>query len=364
MREVHLVTDPHQDKAQDRAQDQDPARVRRFRRLLLAHPRWHRRLHGPDQLTALLDMSAGGRRPTGRDELGLVLDGLRCRLRVRGAGSVVLATMVSLVAASMLAAAAGWVAWRLMAAPWPTVEQASALAAPVVPRDRPDSVTQRNVAIGPWGSDADTLLMTVLGSPELRPGGVYLNYTAVAVSDRVSAYAQAAEVLAAQGWHTSTVDGPVVAERDGLRITVLYANRFLGEDDVVISVYPTPPASAYTVAWLGAAIGALLGWLAAAAAIARARRDVPLRRAAMGAAAIVGTVASIPAGLLNLIATAIADSDARAAPPWIGYTFALARPAAALGGLLLVAAWLLSMTGRSSLGPPRPAGVGHHPRTG
>jgi len=266
--------------------------------------------------------------------------------------------MVSLVAAATLAAAAGWAAWRLTVAPWPTVDQAMSLAEPVVPRDRPDQVTQRNVAFGPWGNDADSLLMLVLGSPELRPGGVYLSY-ASAVSEPGAVYAQAAESLAAQGWATSTSDGPVVAERDGLRIRVLCAGADLGRYDVIISVHPTPPVTAYGFAWLGAAVGGLLGWLAAAAAIARARRVAPLRRAAMAVATTMGAVASAPAGALNLIATAIADSDAGAAPPWVGYTFVLARPAALLGGLLLVLAWVLSASRRSGPGGPlRAAGAG------
>ncbi|MBX6749242.1 MAG: hypothetical protein IRY85_06135 [Micromonosporaceae bacterium] len=64
---------------------------------------------------------------------------------------------------------------------------------------------------------------------------------------------------------------------------------------------------------------------------------------------------------MNLIAVAIADSDAAAAPPWIGYTFVLARPGAVVGGGLVVAAWLLSATGRSNLsGPLRVATAGHH----
>lgn len=339
---------------------QERALVRRYRRLLLAYPRWHRRLHGPDQLTVLLDMAGGGRRLTVRDQLGLVLDGLRCRVRVHGAAAIVLAAMVSLVVAGTLAAVAGWAAWRVTVAPWPTVEEAMRLAEPVVPRERPDEVTQRNVAIGPWLSDADKLLMTVLGSPELRPGGVYLSYVA-AVSDPAAVYAQAAEALAAQGWRTSIVDGPVVAERDGLRLRVLYAGADPGRYDVVISVYPVPPAAAYGFAWLGAAVGGLLGWLVAAAAIARARRAAPFRRAVMGLVATFGWVASAPAGVLNLIAVAIADSDAAGAPPWTGYAFVLARPAAVVGGALLVAAWLLSTSGWSGAGGPlRVAGAGHH----
>jgi len=335
------------------------ALIRRYRWLLLAYPRWHRRWHGPDQLTLLLDMAGGGRRLTVRNQLGLVLDGLWCRVRVRGA-AIALAAMVSLVAAGTLAAAAGWAAWRLAVAPWPTVEQAMRLAEPVVPRERPDDVNQRNVAFGPWGADADWLLMKVLGSPEVRPGGVYLSYWAV-VTDPEAVYAQATEALAAQGWETSLVDGAVVAERDGLRLRVLCAGANLGRYDVIISVHPTPPVLAYRLAWFGAAVGVLLGWLAAAAAIARSRRTAPLRRVAMGLTATVGFIASAPAGALNLIAVAIADSDAGGAPPWAGYTIVLARPAAVVGGGLLVAAWLLTASGRwDGGGPLRVAGAGHH----
>jgi hypothetical protein len=295
---------------------------------------------------------------TGRGELGLVLDGLRCRLRVHGAAAVTLAALVSLVAAAAFAAGAGWAAWRLTVAAWPTVEDVMGLAEPVAPRSRPDQVSQRNVAIGPWLSDADSLPMTVLGSPELRPGGVYLSYGA-AVSDPGPVYASAAETLAARGWETSTIDGAIVAERDGLRMRVLCAGADLGRYDVVISVYPVPPAAAYGFAWIGAGLGGLLGWLVAAAAIARVRRLSPPQRAAVAGAATVGVVASVPAGVLNLMAAAIADSDAAAAPPWIGYTFVLARPAAVVGGGLLVAAWLLSARSRPGGGGPlRVAGAG------
>lgn len=340
--------------------EREAALVRRYRRLLLAYPRWHRRLHGPDQLTVLVDLAVRGQRPPSiRDDLALVLDGLRCRLRMRGVAAIMLAGLVSLVAAATLAAAAGWSTWRLTVADWPTVDQAMRLAEPVAPRGQPDRVSQRNVAFGPWGADADWLLMKVLGSPELRPGGVYVSYSA-AVTDPEAVYAQAAEALAAQGWTVSIVDGPVVAERDGLRLRVLCAGANWGRYDVVISVYPTPPPAAYAFAWLGAALGGLLGWLAVAAAIARGRRLAPLRRSLLTVMATMGAVAAVPASALNFLAVAIADSDAGGAPPWTGYTFVLARPAAVIGGVLLVVAWLLSVRGASNLGGPlRAAGSGH-----
>jgi hypothetical protein len=323
----------------------DHSLARHYRRLLLAYPRWHRHLHGADLLTTLLDSAAAGRRggPV-REGLVLVLDGLRCRLRVRGIGPRILTAMVSMIFAATLAAMTGWFGWHATAAPWPTVEHAIALAGPVLPPGQPDTVTRRDDPFGPWLSDADSVLLTLIGSPELRPGGVYLDYVRPRVADRKTAYANAGNRLAAAGWHTKIDSGRLVAERGGLRITLLYANRDTGSDDV-ISVYPVPPPVSYRLTWAGAATGGVLGWLIAAAAFARGRRQRPSTRFATAALVTVGVAASTPACLLNVIAAAIADSDAGAAPPWVGYDFVFARPAAAIGALTLVGAWLLSTTG-------------------
>ena len=52
--------------------------LRHYRLLLLAYPRWHRRLHGNDMHTAMLDALAAGR-PVSM--LRFTVNGLRCRFR-------------------------------------------------------------------------------------------------------------------------------------------------------------------------------------------------------------------------------------------------------------------------------------------
>lgn len=335
--------------------DKTPERflARRYRRLLRAYPRWHRRLHGADMLTVLLDAAAD--RPASRaagirQALTLVLDGIRCRLRVRGAGPRILAAALSLIGAGTLAAAAGWVGWQAAAAPWPSVDQATALAAPVLPAGAPDLVTRRDDPIGPWLSDADSVVLTLLGSPELRPGGVHLQYVRPHTTDVAAVYAAAVTDLPSSGWRASVVRGLLVAERDGLRLTLLYSGRDVGTDDVLVAVYPAPPPTAYRLGWLGAVAGGLLGWLVAAGAIARGRCTSPARRTAAIVLAVSGAAASVPAGLLNFVGLAGAGADPDAVPPWVGYQFVLARPAAVAGGLLLATALLLS-TGRTPIRP-------------
>src|SRR5262245_56202442 len=116
--------------------------LRRYRLLLLAYPRWYRRLHGEDMITATLDAFEAGRHVSATR---FVLAGLRCRLRVA-------------------------------AAPWPDVTHAKAVANTVLPTVTLDESARRDHVIGPWLADADSPLMRVAGSPEVRPGGVYLTY--------------------------------------------------------------------------------------------------------------------------------------------------------------------------------------------
>lgn len=80
----------------------------RYQRLLLAYPRWHRALHGDDMLTALLDGAAHGRGTSTWEAVTLVLDGVRCRLRVRGVTALLLTVSLSLISGSPLGAAARW----------------------------------------------------------------------------------------------------------------------------------------------------------------------------------------------------------------------------------------------------------------
>ncbi len=330
--------------------DDDSKRIsllRRYRWLLLTYPRWHRQLHGADMLTAMLDSAAGNPQAGSvREAVTVMLDGLRCRLRIPEPGLRVLAVALAVVGASTLGAAASWIGWQASAAPWPTVEQATAIVRSVLPTGEPHTVTRRDDPIGPWLSDADSPLLTLVGSPELRPGGVHLDYVRPRVADPRAVYTQAADRLTSSGWRATSKGGRLVAERDGLRMTLWYANRDNSSDEMAVEVYPVPPRLAYGLGGLGAALGILVAWLGTAAAAARSRRQPAGRRVTVIATAIVGTLVSLPAALLNLTALILADADAQAVPPWAGYDFALARPAAAIGILLLAGAFVLSTTRR------------------
>jgi hypothetical protein len=94
----------------------DPAAAveleRRYRRLLLAYPRWYRSVRGLEMLTTLLDAAAPGqRRPTWRD---LVLRGLRCRLGLPGRAAVMgLLGLTAVLVAAALPPATRTAAYRL-----------------------------------------------------------------------------------------------------------------------------------------------------------------------------------------------------------------------------------------------------------
>ncbi len=341
--------------------------LRRYRRLLLAHPRWHRRLHGADMLTALLDAAAAGRSATpAREAFTLILDGLRCRLRIRGVSARLLAATLALVGAGTAAAVTGWCAWQVSAAPWPTVDNAMALAAPVLPSGAPDTIHRRDDPIGPWLSDPFpwNLLLVVLGSPELRPGGVQLTYLRPVAGDPAATYDTATARLAADGWRTHVAHGRLVADRDGMQIALIHVGYDADTDEIIVAVRPTPPGPAYVLGALGAGAGALLAWLVSAAAIARSRHGTQAQRNNAIALALVGVIVSLPACLFNL--AALTGSDALthegAAPPWSGYDVVLVRPAAVVGAILLVVAYLVTApdtAARTAATSPRsgPAGT-------
>jgi hypothetical protein len=317
----------------------DDALARRYRRLLWAYPGWYRRVHGGDMLTALLDAAAAGRRGEG---WRLVLDGLRCRLRVRGLVAALLAGFLSLGGAGAFAAAAGWIAWQAAASPWPTVAQATAAAGPVLLAGAPVTVTRYDDVMGGSASAVDHVLEPVLGVPEWEPGGVRFGYLRPPAADPAASRAAVRSRLENAGWRTSVIRDRVIGERAGLRITVSTAGRDTLSEDYVVAVYPTPPVVAYRLGAAAALVGALVGWLVAASLVAGHRRRIPAARAGSTVFATAGAVALLPAALLSLLAVGIGDADKEAAAPWFGFEVVLARPGAVIGALLLLSAWWAS----------------------
>lgn len=113
--------------------------VRRYQRLLRAYPAGSRREELLD--TLLLAAADEGRtRPSVRQAVNLLLTGARARLgRPGSTGVVVLAVLVSLVAALYTAAAASAIAWRVAAPPLPTAVQLAQLGEVVTPGQPTDA---------------------------------------------------------------------------------------------------------------------------------------------------------------------------------------------------------------------------------
>ncbi|MFG1660879.1 hypothetical protein ACGFIY_30520 [Micromonospora chersina] len=193
-----------------------------FRRLLLAYPRWHRQLHGPDMLTASLDATADGRPAGGRrSTAGLIADGLRCRLRVTGHLAVLLALLASLAGAGVLAAVGGWSAWRVEAASWPSEADAKSLVAPILPTRLPMEIAQSDSVAAEPTHPVDKLLVSFLGSPEWEPGGVTLNNVQPTDVDMQAQRASIRAKLAEAGWRMSAERGVQIGEQNGTRVEVL-----------------------------------------------------------------------------------------------------------------------------------------------
>jgi hypothetical protein len=297
----------------------------RYRRLTSAYPRWHRRLHGDDMVTMLADAHADGRPLTRRRAVAYVLDGLACRLRVRGTAAVAFALVAAFVGAGLLAGLAGWATWRVTAAPMPTEARAADLAAPVLPAG-PHHAT-RLVPL-------DRVLLPLIGDPEWEADAVEYAYVRPGAADPGPIPVR----LTSAGWRVGSEHGLIVATRGRIRLTVLAADRDATTSDLIVTVRPVPPPAAYAVATVAAFLGALLGWAAAAAGVNRTRHQHPTRRSVARTLGAFGLVATLPAAAVNLLATAIANGDGWGAPPWVGIEVFGARPAAAVGLVLLVVA--------------------------
>lgn len=305
----------------------------RFDRLLLAYPRWHRLRHGPDMLTTLSDCAADGRAVSAR---ALVLDGIACRLWVSGTPARIAAACVSVIAAMSLAAGVSYVVWQAAIPPWPTVEQATSLARPVLPPRDPDETIRRDRVL--FASDR-SFMTPVLGSGALGLGGVQLIYrwprdSAPGPRDVL---AQARQRALEAGWQP--VDhhySGFAAHRDGMLVRVVSVPGLTS-----VSVTPEAPVVAYRLGWIGALAGALLGWMAAAATIARLRRATEETRSISQMCAFFGVVLSVPVAALNLVSLSMGHKMVEFDPPWTGYEFLLSRPAALAGAAALGVAWLV-----------------------
>jgi hypothetical protein len=200
-------------------------------------------------------------------------------------------------------------------------------------------------------SGVDHLLVPIIGDPEWSPPRVEFATVRPAPPSLDAARRTAQASLTAAGWRTRSQSDLVVGERDGWRTTVLIGAREQTTSDLIVTVQPVPPPAVYNTAALGAALAALTGWLMAAAGISRARRLPARRRFRTRSLGVIAIAAALPVALINLVATALADADAAAAPPWLGFLAFFTRPTSALGVVLLIVALRQSTRARTDDSP-------------
>ncbi|WBB93161.1 hypothetical protein [Verrucosispora sp. WMMC514] len=294
---------------------------RGYRRLLLAYPRRHRRRHGTEVVTTLLEMAAPGqRRPRLGEALHLIVSGLRLRFRLPAGRPLmaVAALLTALTVGGFGAAAGSWLGARTFA-------------------DLPDEAGMARLTQQAGGDDPIYFLYS---SSSWTADTAHSSSQADGTWDAD----QVRERFAADGWSVSgftpitgmsgTVDGsgsPVevplhgkrfTAESSGLIVNVTGWNP--AENSAVdlpshVSFYAMPKQTTVLLPLVvvGTAVGLLAGWLLAAAGAYRMTAAPPGRRHAAAALCGAALVAlALPAvALYGNVMRVFRDGNAKDGPP-------------------------------------------------
>ncbi|MFC4068506.1 hypothetical protein [Actinoplanes subglobosus] len=249
----------------------EPALERFYRRLLHAYPRAYRHRYGTEIVTTLLEMAEPGQRhPKPADAWHLLASGLRQRLRLpAGRPLTRIAAILALLAGGALGAAAG---------SWAAVQTFAGLPAPA----QADALHRQ--VTGTTAADTNPMYTDAAGVPL---------WWSISSTDRIWDGEQARARLTADGWQTGPLTATdrfatssqapehgFAATRDGLTLTVT------GEGAAVVTdLAPHDPGQLLPMIAAGLTLGALTGWLTAAA-VAR-RRSRPATAAAIPAFAVL-----------------------------------------------------------------------------
>ncbi|MFC5002825.1 hypothetical protein ACFPIJ_33980 [Dactylosporangium cerinum] len=292
---------------------------RRYRRLLRWYPRAFRKDVGAELVTTLLDAAEPGqRRPSRRAVADLVKGGLRQRFRLPiGIAPRVVAVLAALVVGAMGAAAGGWSAW---------------LTSPGLPGDA-EAKQIIGTAMGvPYdhGLNRSVGLLGGLVPPESSSPAYVGNAESRDVPGSTTDVV--ARRLTAAGWKIRPAADPPLgsagpalsASRDGLVIWVRWMDipasaepprTFLSIE--IVQDEPALAPAGLTAGWL---IGALGGWLFAAATIYRIRRQ-GLVVQVLAALLTTGALALflLPTLVAYLGLWSLGQPERYLQPPWAGY---------------------------------------------
>jgi hypothetical protein len=265
---------------------------RRYSRLLMAYPRWHRRERGLEMLTTMLDAAEPGRRrPAVADAMDIIRGGLRCRFRpprgFRPRAATVIVVLFAALAGSTIAAR--WAASIL--APTPTESQAATAAGVALgkaPRNVPGPVeTCPYYCFHEWVDGGDQIVTFDVPFDE-NSGVDYVTVVSWEPYGEEAPVTDGARArLAAAGWVLGdlTVQGNgtryFTATQGGLSLYMIAA-REVSIPTVIMQVEHRIPVAVPLAAGIGLPIGALIGWLLAVWILQRRRRQQPVVRAVSG----------------------------------------------------------------------------------
>ncbi len=335
---------------------------RRYRRLLLAYPRWYRKRRGLEILTTLLDAAAPGqRRPHWHDRRDLIIGGLRCRLRPPGGIAITLAAVaVAFALGALGAAASAWLGWQLAAGELPSDDQARAITHTVLPGQPVESIQRRDVLFGydPPLAGLDRWLVPLLGGDDYDPG--WVDVVALTSGDPTTSLSQIRDRIHAAGWQVTEIRqmgwGPRINARNDnfaayLEITVPPDGQ---EVATVLSIQRAEPGPVLPLTLVGAVAGALIGWLMTCRTARNFRGRSPGTRAMLTVVTTISLLLLFPATawtILGLIGSYLANPEPFLPfAAWGAYMFILVRGLTLLGLL-----GLLCVVGGSALPKPRHA---------
>jgi hypothetical protein len=241
-----------------------------YQRLLWAYPAAYRRRYGTEIITLLLEMAEDGRRPGRREQLHLVLCGLRQRFRLPWRRPLaLLGAVLAAVALGAAGAVAGtWAGWQT-ATDLPSEHQIRRLS---------EALSGiRGTRIEPWS--------TAMSGPAT---------TAVADGQGTYSPQRIRDALVAAGWHVTSLtesESRVVtdlttvpwttipdqtvtfrAAKDGLVLAGSSHTQADGQAAQGIDIWAEHTAAVRPLTITGLVLGLLAGWLLTAALAARPRR--------------------------------------------------------------------------------------------
>jgi len=312
---------------------------RRYRRLLVSYPRRWRREHGDEVVGTLLDAAGPGqRRPTRRETVNLIGNGLRRRcFPVSGLLPHLAAVLVAVVVAAVGVAGGTWLGWRSAAA-LPSDDRALAVARSAAPELRPVGAPDRFDVVFDYdldgqGGKPDSLPVPVnvlVGGDDYHSGWVDVTYRRArasverdiaAIRDRLGVDGWQVGPLRVQGVDPQGVDAEFRARRgndfltvrtDGINATTSALDQqwydshggdaVRPERSLVLSFARAEPGHVRTLGSVLGVVGLLAGWLLAARMSWLARRRGIGRRTAVLFLTTAGLTATLPTSVLTIAA--------------------------------------------------------------